>query len=210
MSITGLEEGKMKLRCILLVVGIIAFVGVSASATPTSTIVLRPSGSTVLLGSVEVGVTTNFSGQFSSSIQKNPVLAGSPIPGSYGSMVAPSELVPPGDKTTVWARITDMPVDDYAGLGVLEVAQIWLKVVPGPGEDLSEPYQVTVGDLGTLQFVDWPVGGPWESPIAQPFAVPISVVYDFGSPAAVPVPGAILLGAFGTGLVGWMRRRATL
>ncbi len=32
-------------------------------------------------------------------------------------------------------------------------------------------------------------------------------IYDFEAPAAVPAPGALLLGSLGTGLVGWIRRR---
>ena len=38
----------------------------------------------------------------------------------------------------------------------------------------------------------------------------LNTTYDFEAPAVVPVPGALLLGGLGAGLVGWMRRKQSV
>jgi len=78
-------------------------------------------------------------------------------------------------------------------------------VTPAPG---TTPLPgIYVGFIRPTSDIAWVQFGPGTAYPNDAFAIDD---VRFGSAGVVPVPGAVVLGAMGTGLVGWLRRRRTL
>jgi len=72
------------------------------------------------------------------------------------------------------------------------------------GESYRNDY-IDLGTVGLYTMFDTPLSVWGED---KPYTIWDNV--EFGSSAVVPVPGAVILGGLGVGLVGWMKRRKTL
>jgi len=131
--------------------------------------------------------------------------AGGIIPGTtsgaflgdiYFSFVVPGSSVP---ATTDWVSFT---IGDAGG--DLDIFQI-------RSYDLSDTLINSADVSGASRF-------PWSLALAGIHRVEVDFTGDFGyslddldfNAGVVPVPGAILLGTIGAGLVGWLRRRRAL
>ncbi len=98
--------------------------------------------------------------------------------------------------TSAWENTLDIQVDGYSGAAIL-YTQTVNAVKSGPtwfqfdylGIDTLKFVSIS-GDVGNNQFV--------------------MDNFTFGEPAAVPVPGAFMLGALGVGCVNWARKRRSL
>jgi hypothetical protein len=85
-----------------------------------------------------------------------------------------------------------------------------VREIVATAQDGTQVSQVVNGNAGAAYYGFYGTAGSYISSIAVTTPQPIDfAVGEFGI-AAVPAPGAILLGGMGVSLVSWLRRRRTL
>jgi hypothetical protein len=196
----------MERKELLLPLGIILWVGASASAGPT--IVLDQVGSTTLSGATLVTIETNFEVQLIPSIAPEFVSAA-----HWSALTSPPQVAPGSQGVDLLAAASDFSIATYAGSGEMQLALYSLWVAPESLLPAGQLYEIFVPGQASLTVAAWPTEDDGQGHVV---ALPqilwqLPVVHGFcQEDDRVPVPAVFPLVVTGLCFVRPLRRRAGL